>query len=268
MEANPNPNANSNSLFKKSSRGSFSTTKRLSSYQDPNYYNQLLDPALGQRSSLSESDGNKRISISSLLSLVSARGVSSSAASSSAGSDCGTVQRSLSAQTLMTSGKGLGPASGQSEAGVSNVTVTTSSSPNSQGQVGNGPQLTPLGTHHTPSLDVVRRSPVPAHPPAPTSNPAARSQPNRDRSRTKRRFSGSTATSSHSQSSERGAQSREKEDTKPAPWGIIGVCALDSKARSKPSRNILNRIIANRDFDVVVFGDKTILDEGMSRALC
>ena len=268
MEANPNPNANSNSLFKKSSRGSFSTTKRLSSYQDPNYYNQLLDPALGQRSSLSESDGNKRISISSLLSLVSARGVSSSAASSSAGSDCGTVQRSLSAQTLMTSGKGLGPASGQSEAGVSNVTVTTSSSPNSQGQVGNGPQLTPLGTHHTPSLDVVRRSPVPAHPPAPTSNPAARSQPNRDRSRTKRRFSGSTATSSHSQSSERGAQAREKEDTKPAPWGIIGVCALDSKARSKPSRNILNRIIANRDFDVVVFGDKTILDEGMSRALC
>lgn len=54
---------------------------------------------------------------------------------------------------------------------------------------------------------------------------------------------------------------------KPAPWGTIGICALDIKARSKPSRHILNRLIANRDFDVVVFGDKVILDEGSSVAL-
>jgi len=55
----------------------------------------------------------------------------------------------------------------------------------------------------------------------------------------------------------------EKEEVKPAAWGIIGVCALDAKARSKPSRNILNRLIQNREFDVCVFGDKVILDEGM-----
>jgi len=68
--------------------------------------------------------------------------------------------------------------------------------------------------------------------------------------------------SSHSPSSDRTPHGKEKEEAKPAPLGIIGVCALDSKARSKPSRNILNRLVGNREFDVVVFGDKTILDEG------
>ena len=49
---------------------------------------------------------------------------------------------------------------------------------------------------------------------------------------------------------------------KPAPLGKIGVCALDGKARSKPSRNILTRLQNNGEFDVIVFGDKVILDEG------
>lgn len=49
---------------------------------------------------------------------------------------------------------------------------------------------------------------------------------------------------------------------RPAPYGVIGVCALDSKARSKPSRNILSRLVENEEFDIVIFGDKIILDEG------
>lgn len=51
---------------------------------------------------------------------------------------------------------------------------------------------------------------------------------------------------------------------------ILGICAMDIKARSKAMREILTRLVERTRgvIEVKVFGDKVILDEGTSRALC
>ncbi|KAH7138909.1 histidine phosphatase superfamily-domain-containing protein [Dendryphion nanum] len=167
--------------------------------------------------------------------------------------------RGLSGPSSVTGSEPEGKIEGLPTTATSSLSVTTSSHNGSL-----GPSVSP--TQHLFPKDQNSAAGLPATPggstmSASTSPHNNQSQPGsnnpharRSRSRTTatRRISGSTGASSS-------PGGRDLKELKKPTKGIIGVCALESKARSKPARNIFGKLVD--EFEVKIFGDKIILDE-------
>ncbi|KAL6718258.1 inositol hexakisphosphate and diphosphoinositol-pentakisphosphate kinase [Lecanora helva] len=256
----PPPTIKPTSIYKPSSnRPELDDTKLSANPQtnpvsEPQSPTTLSDSGLKPPSSSLNKPGD-RSSFSSLYSIGSAiqsgiAGITSaptSAASSNAGSVRGVDHSNSTANMISPS---LGSTKGETASIATTATDPVSVTANSQ------------PSHQVPGNSLKDQQQVPSN--ATTKNfdswstgPLSRpSAPRRSRSRTQQQQASSSNFASGAASPS--SSDRAKSIT---PVGRIGVCALDVKARSKASRNILTRLQSGGKFEVVIFGDKVILDE-------